>query len=74
MDEMRRIKMREKFALGMIGFILAIIGSLIFVWAMYIAPYQIDNDVTPLVIGGGLFVLLGGVLMTIAAYIERNND
>jgi len=66
--------MRNKFTLGMIGFGLATLGSLIFVWAMFIAPYQIDNNVTPLVIGGGLFVLLGGVLMTIAAWIERNND
>ena len=66
--------MRNKLALGMIGFGIATLGALIFLWAIFIAPYQIDNNVTPFVISGGLFVLLGGVLMTIAAWIERNND
>lgn len=64
--------MRNNFALGMIGFIVAIIGALIFVWAMFIAPYQIDNNVTPMVIGGGLFILMGGVIMAIAARLDHD--
>jgi len=70
MDKIRRYEMRNSFALGMIGFILAIIGALIFLWAMFIAPYQIDNNVTPFVIGGGLFILMGGVAMAIAARLN----
>lgn len=72
MDKIRRYEMRDKFALGLIGFALSILGALLFLWAMFIAPYQIDNDVVPFIIGGGLFILIGGVSMAIAARL--NND
>ena len=68
--------MRNKSTLGVIGFGLAIIGALMLLIALFIAPYQpqLEETITPLIAGGCLFLLIGGIAMAMMAWIERNND
>lgn len=73
MDEMRRIKMRDRSILFLIGIGIALLGFVLFVWAMFIAPYQVDNNVTLFVISGVVFFVVGCITILIGAFADNND-